>query len=192
MSVEVAVRRSVALLFLLCASSSFGQKYVGSSADSTSVESADVGEIDDLTLVTSDGHSIKAPKISAQVAFDRPIFSPDARRVIWAALVPFSGTSYPIPTALVIFRGNKIERVIREDQCIFQVMFAEHGSAIAYYTSALHFDLGKTAHLRRLSDGKEIGRYEIPGGAPDTINEEKDAALKSAPQWVRDINRIDL
>jgi len=146
-----------------------------------------VGHIEHVTLTTIDGTSVEAPKIKRQVAFGRTEISPDQHRVIWQALEPNSGTSYPIPTALVVFGANRIERVIREDQCIFRPMFAKNGSAVADITAALHGDTGGWAHLRRLSDGKQIATYLVPNNRDDDYT-DYDAAVRKAPGWVTDLH----
>jgi len=178
------------ILFLLPVASCCAQQYVGSSADSYRIEDADVGRIKRLMLTLADGSTVDAPRIANQTAFDRPVFSPDRRRVAWGALEPGCCTSYPIPTALVIFEANRIVRVIREDQCIFKPVFERGGSAIAYITAALHGDSGGRAHLRRLSDGKEIGKYIVPNTVGDDDSEQV-AALRRAPKWVKEIHAFD-
>jgi hypothetical protein len=180
----------VLLLLLLPVANCFAQRYVGSSADSARIEDADVGRIERLTLTLADGSSVEAPRIAKQTAFDRPVFSPDRRRAAWGALEPSCCTSYPIPTSLVVFRANRIERVIVEDQCIFKPVFVLGGSAIAYITAALHGDSGGRAHLRRLSDGKEIGKYIVPNVVGDDDSEQV-TALRRAPKWVKEIHAFD-
>jgi len=178
----------IALVTCLSVSTScFAQQYVRSSTDSVRIEDANVGEISSLQLVTTDGVTVKAPKVKDQAAFGLAAISPDGRRVIWQALEPTSGVSYPVPTALVVFRANRIERVIREDQCIFRPMFAKNGSAVAYITAALHGDTGGWAHLRRLSDGKQIATYLVPNNRGDDYT-DYDAAVRKAPGWVTDLH----
>jgi len=171
------------ILFLSPVATCCAQQYVGSSADSARIEEADVGEIERLTLTLADGSSVEAPKIAKQTAFDRPVFSPDGSRVAWGALEPNCCTSYPVPAALVVFKANRIERVITEEQCIFKPVFVRDGLAIAYFTAALHGDSGGLAHLRRLSDGKEIGKYIVPNDGSEQV-----AALRRAPKWVKEIH----
>lgn len=90
----------------------------------------------------------------------------------------------------MIFEANRIERVIREDQCIFKPVFVRGGSAIAYITAALHGDSGGQAHLRRLSNGREIGKYIVPNTVGDDDSEQV-AALQRAPKWVKEIHAFD-
>ena len=144
-----------------------------------------------LSLLKADGRKVEAPKLGDQVGFQNVGFSSDGRRAGWLALSPPAGTSYPVPTALVIFRNDRVERVIREDQCIFRWTFKRRNTAVAYRIAMLHFSDWYAVLLRDIRSGRVLARYDIPdsndapNGAPDSNSAARRKAIAEAPEWAR-------
>lgn len=101
--------------------------------------------------------------------------------------MPTAAASYPIPMKLVIFKGDKIERVIDEQECVFGWTFRNNGAEIAYDLDTLHFSSGKNATLRDVVSGKRLASY----GLQRVDGEIPAAALKQAPPWVQEIPDIE-
>lgn len=177
----------IALLLAFCSNAEGAQIY-----SDTSPRNGDFDRLvgtPTLSVMRSDGKSMRAPKLSKQIAFDSPRVSPDGKRVGWLTLMPNCCTSYPVPMALVILKGDKIERVIKEDQCIFEWTFERGGSAVAYWSSALHGTDYKAFVLRDIRSGKVLDRYTIPESElVDPTGEAKRAdAVDAAPSWVKEV-----
>ena len=101
--------------------------------------------------------------------------------------MPNDSTSYPIPLKLVIFKGDKIERVIDDGIGVFGWTFEKNGAEVAYYRDTLYFSTGKGAVLRDIASGKQLatfGLHRVDGEIPATT-------LERAPLWVRQIPRIE-
>ena len=106
-----------------------------------------VSGIPHLSIWKVNGEVLTAPLLPDQVAYSDVKMSPDRQRIGWLALTPSKGTSYPIPTRLVIFKGDKIERVIDGEACVFGWTFRNCGAEVAYFLETLHFSTGKKAVL---------------------------------------------
>lgn len=139
-----------------------------------------------LQIRRENGSVLAAPRLRDQVAYSDVKFSPDRRRVGWVVLMPSNSTIYPIPTMLVIFRGDKIERVIEDESCVSGWTFQNDGRDVAYEVETPHFSSGKVARLREIHSGKLLATYglqRVEGEIPAEV-------LELAPRWVREIPNI--
>ena len=150
----------------------------------------DLGGLEGTSILyvrKENGSVLTAPRLPSQVGFSDVQLSPDRRRVGWVALMPSTSTSYPIPMRVVIFKGDKIERVIDGESCVFGWTFQNRGKDVAYFLETLHFSSGKMAMLREVASGKLLASYglkRVDGDIPDGV-------LKHAPRWVREIPNIE-
>ena len=101
--------------------------------------------------------------------------------------MPNCCTSYPVPLKLVIFKGDKIERVIDGDSGVFSWTFENSDKEVAYVEDTLHFSTGKRATLRDIASGKQIATFgleRVDGEIPASV-------LAHAPGWVQQIPHIE-
>lgn len=145
-----------------------------------------------LSITDRDRNVIDAPMIENQVAFAGVRISDDHRRVGWLSLEPNCCTSYPVPKRLVIFHTGKIETVISEEQCIFEWTFVRHGTAVAYWISALHGTDIKRFFLRDIASRRLLAEYFMPSSETWEGGSEKQRseAITQAPKWVKRVPRF--
>lgn len=148
---------------------------------------SDIGGVPRLSILKTDGSAVAAPRFRGQVGFSGVHISVDGHRIGWLALMPNCCTSYPVPLKLVIFKGDKIERVIDEGIGVFDWTFENDDTRVAYVEDTLHFSTGKSAALRDIASGKEIARFgleRVDGEIPASV-------LVHAPTWVQKIPHIE-
>lgn len=150
----------------------------------------DADEPTTVALVKSDGRRIDAPRLKGQATFARVGIEQNGRRAAWILQAP-SQPGGAATLGLVIFRNDRIERVIRADDCIFGWDFARDGTAVSYETGARHFSDARFLYLRDIASGRLLARYEIPDsnggptGAPDSNLAARKRAIDEAPDWAR-------
>lgn len=132
------------------------------------------------TLIKANGETIAAPAIENQIGFDSVQFSADHTRVAWSVLRKNDCCSIPI--AFVVFKDDRIERVITEGTCLPKWAFRNGGSRIAYLAETCHFSWGPWFGLVDLASGKLVKRYSFRYSPDDDASFE--FLPKDAPAWV--------
>jgi hypothetical protein len=88
----------------------------------------------------------------------------DKRTVGWSVLVENCCTSYPIPTAVALYRNGK-KTLIPSDQMIWQWHFLDRGNRVAVLSGPVHGSPAK-AVLYDAHDGKVLTSRNGEGPAP--------------------------
>ena len=171
--------RAAYLVFLLCLWSLPGvaQEYVGVEPEGFTLDLGPV-QSTDLTLRKSDGQVIAAPWLDEQLGFESVQISPDHRRVGWIVLK--KNVCCADPVGLVIFTGDRIERVL--DQCITRWMFGSAGSVITYWTEPCHNASAAQFIMMDTATGQWIAHYEFDY---QILNDTDGELPADAPDWVR-------
>ena len=112
-----------------------------------------------LTITRTNGQESEAPRILAQVGFEKPAIAPDKSHVGWLALHPGCCTSYPIPLTLVIQGTDGRLRRFSGSQAIFGWCFTPDARSVAYRQEAPHGPTAQTFELRSISSGRLIRRF---------------------------------
>ncbi|MFZ6743413.1 hypothetical protein ACO0LC_09320 [Undibacterium sp. JH2W] len=157
--------------------------------DSAFYQAASISEdLSQLTIVSKSG-KFRAPLTEdEQQAFEQPRISGSGLTVAWLAATKNCCTSYPLPTALVIFRKGKVIRRFQEAPPIWGWSFARGDTAVAYRQSYPHGVSPIFYKLRRISDGKLLATFTCH----PKYNEANEAiegfqATGTVPTWVKGI-----
>jgi hypothetical protein len=120
-------------------------------------------EVSPVPLANTDG---------MQVSVEAPVIAEDGRSVGWLVNFPNCCTSDPIPLVLVIYRNGQILRRIRPSvlQALFEGVFVDGGSRVAYYSDTMHGGWGRRCELREVASGKLLDEW-YPGKS------------KTLPKW---------
>jgi len=167
MQIRVAV-----LVLLLCPVIAFGNGY----------KAAEISEDQSsLILTSSDGSQFAAPRFAEQVAYGRPLISPDGKSVGWLALYPNCCTSYPIPLKLVVLDASRnLHTFDGIKLAIFNWCFLPNSNSVVYSQTVVHGSDFQHFEWRAVSDRRLLGKYDYPDDEAENA-----AARKRAPAWVR-------
>ena len=100
-----------------------------------------------------------------QVGCDHVSVAVDGRTAGWSVLVENCCTSYPIPTAVVLYRNGK-KTVITTGQMISQWRFVGRGERVAVLSGPVH-GYASEALLVDRSSGKRLQSWNGQGTVPD-------------------------
>jgi hypothetical protein len=141
---------------------------------------------DSTTLTIQSRHgAIKAPySLPDQQGFRDATISSDGQMVGWLAETANCCTSYPLPTALVIYRNGMIIRTFEDTPPIFDWTFVPAQRAVAYRQQWAHGASPGLYSLHRIADGKQLGEFTCfpKDQFPDLP--EHDATDEPVPDWV--------
>jgi hypothetical protein len=136
-----------------------------------------------------DGSSIPLPQFRYQVELSAPKVSDDGKRVGWLVHLPNCCTSYPIPVLLVVFKDGRVERVTEDGPAISDWTFVDKGTAVSYWTGALHSTNYRSFYLRDIRTNRLLATYDYPDSYTSPDGEAKRAAaVAAAPSWVKAIS----
>ena len=133
-------------------------------AGAQTVARAYVSEDKKVHVIDSSGVEREFAPGPQQVGYDNVAIAPDHRAVGWTVLVENCCTSYPVPTSLVLYRGNK-RTVISPGQMIWEWYFAGGSDRVAVLSGPVH---GRAARAQLFStqNGKLLGSWNGKGDAP--------------------------
>lgn len=144
----------------------------------------DITLSDDMSKLTfsQNGKVIAAPLTRPeQVGFISPAASVDGKTIGWLALTLNCCTSYPLPTALVLYRNGKVSTVLGEGQPIWRWVFTQDGTIVSFVTHPPHGAYEVNYFRHQVIGGKRTARYRCD---PERA---EDATGKSAPKWIKPI-----
>jgi hypothetical protein len=127
------------------------------------------------SLITQDGAKTIAPQVDEQVGFKSVQISSDHKRVGWVART----TDAAFPSKLIIFKGNKIERVI-DELCIDKWAFRHGGSQVIYAAEACHYFSGISITLVDVASGRQLAGFVVERD----VETDEPLNLKQLPRWV--------
>lgn len=131
--------------------------------------------------IVAHGHRIPAPRTEPdQQGSGQAKVSPDGRTVGWVAETGNCCTSYPLPTALVLYRHGKIVRRIPMVPPIFDWAFGPGPDEVVTQQEFPHGPEYLTFTRLRISDGRKIAEYTCNQDAPDP---------EPRPGWSRIVDR---
>jgi hypothetical protein len=126
----------------------------------------DVDSTGQLRILLANGHVIRPPKDSDQVAFEQVALSTDHRIVGWVGLYPNCCTSYPIPLRLVLLRAGGGRTVISNASPIWQWAFAPDGRSVVIRQAPVHGAAPQYYELRDSQTGRLIATAEADSTSP--------------------------
>lgn len=100
-----------------------------------------------------------------QVGCEHIIVADDGHTVGWSVLVENGGTSYPITTAVVVYRDGK-KNVISSDQMIWEWRFLDKGKQVAVLSGPVHGG-ATAANLHEAHSGKVLAIWDGKGAPPE-------------------------
>jgi hypothetical protein len=104
------------------------------------------------------------PAEQQQVGCESVSVAPDKRTIGWSVLVENCCTSYPIATAIVLYRDGR-KRVIYSDQMIYEWHFRDHGDRVSVLSGPTH-GYAAQANLYETRSGKLVASWDGKGPAP--------------------------
>jgi hypothetical protein len=134
------------------------------------------------TLAKTNGRKITAPAIKGQTGFRDVQISDDHTRAGWLALK--KNVCCSIPFAIVVFRHDRIERVITEETCLPRWTFRDGGARIAYRAETCHFSSGPWFGLIDVATGKTLAEFGFESAEENGWGTE---LPDDAPAWVREL-----
>jgi hypothetical protein len=135
---------------------------------------AAVGQLVSRAFIAADGkvhlsyanHNAKViPPEPQQITCEGVSVAEDQRTIGWLVLVDNCCTSYPIPTAVVLYRDDK-KTVISTGQMIYEWHFVDRGQRIAVLSGPVH-GRAATAGLYNARSGRLLAAWDGKGAAPD-------------------------
>jgi hypothetical protein len=114
--------------------------------------------------VYANGATKTVPPEQHQVGYENILVAGDERTVGWSVLVENCCTSYPIPTAIVLYRDGK-KTIISPPQMIYQWRFIGRGDRIAVLFGPVHGGAAG-ANLYDARSGKLAASWGGNGAAP--------------------------
>jgi hypothetical protein len=135
------------------------------------VKSGSCGKDGYAHLAFADGKTKTARPQPQQVGCEDISVASDGHTVGWSVLVENCCTSYPIATAVVIYKDRKTV-VISPEQMVWKWHFVEEGAAVAVLSGPVH---GQAAIARLYScrTGKETASWSGTGEAPKWADDWK-------------------
>ena len=133
-----------------------------------------------LHIVLSSGKEVLPRKADGQVSFGDPVISADHRTVAWLALYPDPTPGYdypldPIPSALVIFRSDRVLHTFSTGQIFWDWEFQDGDKRVAYSAGPMHGGAAECV-LRDVDSGNIVARWSVrSGGEP--------------PEWAQNLRR---
>jgi hypothetical protein len=138
------------------------------------------GDQTSLSITTSDGTEIAAPKYTDQVGFTAPQISADGKYVGWLALYPNCCTSYPIPLSLVVLdESQRLHSFDGDKLAVFAWCFLPRSAEVAFTQTTVHGSNFQHFEKHAIVDERLIAEYEYPHE-----DDENARARKRAPKWV--------
>jgi len=121
-----------------------------------------------MHVITDDGHDVVAPVQKDQVGCKSPTISDDRSEAGWLIDSDFCCTSYPISTALVVFRLGRPIRRFEGGRAIMEWHFVVRGKQVAFRTDFLHGNSAPHYELRDVETGRLVAQWdgEITSKAP--------------------------
>lgn len=129
------------------------------------VSRAFVGEDGKAHVVYANGAAKTIPPEQKQVGCEHISVAGDKRTVGWSVLVENCCTSYPIPTAVVVYRNRK-KTIISTGQMIWKWHFIGRGDRVAVLSGPVH-GWAAEAILYDVRSGKVLASWNGPGTAPE-------------------------
>jgi hypothetical protein len=146
--------------------------------------SVEAGAERNTLAITTKSGVIQAPSTEEdQQSFSNPAVSQDGRTVGWLAEVGNCCTSYPLPLALVIFKGGKVAYRFHETTAIWRWSFLAGGSEVGYQWTWPH-GFVPTYYVRRsLKTGAVLSEFVCE------IDDVKGEYIvpKDVPAWVHKV-----
>lgn len=133
-------------------------------ATAQAVTRAYVGKDGNAHVVFSNARDTIVPPEPNQVGCTEPEIAKDKRTVAWAVLVENCCTSYPVATALVVFRDRK-KVVLSTGQMVYEWRFVDGGTRLAVLSGPVHGSAA-AAYLYEASNGNLADRWDGRGKAP--------------------------
>ena len=135
------------------------------------------------------GKNMLAPMTEAeQQGFSQVQLSSDGKKVGWLALTRNCCTSYPLPTALLIFSHGKVVQRFTLAPPIWQWQFMPDNKTVAYQQAYPHGLSPIVYTLARIADGKPLATFSC---LPDETKTGPDAPYYKMsgpiPGWVKKI-----
>lgn len=134
------------------------------------------------TLIKVGGKKITAPAVEEETGYQDVQFSADRKRAGWIVRKKLFCCSAPL--GIVIFKGDRIERVI-DETCLRGWMFRDGGSRIAYEAEPCHLSSGPFFVLLDVATGKRLDHYSIDF-IRDDVEWDRVTLPHDAPAWVSD------
>ena len=124
-----------------------------------------------MRVITDDGRDTTVPKEKDQVGCKSPTISVDRSEAGWLIDSDFCCTSYPISTAIVVFRPGKPIRRFEGGMAIMEWHFVARGKQVAFRTDFLHGDSAPHYELHDVETGRLVAKWdgEITSSAPRWI-----------------------
>jgi len=129
------------------------------------VSRAYVGEDGKAHVVYANGAAKTVPPEQRQVGCGDISVAEDKRTVGWSVLVENCCTSYPIPTAVVVYRNRK-KTIIATGQMIWQWHFMGRGDRVAALSGPVH-GWAAEAILYDVRSRKVLASWNGTGTAPE-------------------------
>ena len=146
-------------------------------------ESAALDAHGNLTIRTSNGHSITVRKTGDQTSFESVTVASSRQAVGAEAMFRNCCTSYDIPLQLVIYADGRVHRFKGIGLPIFEWRLSDDGAQVAYGQEPVHF--GCATHYERRDIRTERLLDSIDVEQPCGQNPEPKAV--TLPQWVADL-----
>ena len=111
-----------------------------------------------MHIITGEGREVLAPEQKDQVGCKSPMISDDGSDAGWLIDSDFCCTSYPISTALVVYRPGKPIRRFEGGMAIMGWHFVARGKQVAFYTDFLHGSSAPHYELRDVETGRLVAK----------------------------------
>ena len=112
-----------------------------------------------------------------QVGCQDIVVTADGRTVGWSVLVENCCTSYPIPTSIVVYSGNR-RTIISVGQMVWEWRFIDAGKRVAVLSGPVHGEAAE-ANLYDAHSGKTVATWGGEGTAPDWAADWKQQFAKA-------------
>ncbi len=124
-----------------------------------------------LAIYYSDGKKAQPPKQKDQVGVSSAAVAEDKQTVGYLVQYENSGTSYPVPLSLVLYKSGKILQRFNNGRPISEWYFWSAGTDVAIHTTAVHG-----------AEGHHFALYDVGNGR--LIDEWTGLPNEKAPKWV--------
>ncbi|HXY02991.1 MAG TPA: hypothetical protein VEI49_05395 [Terriglobales bacterium] len=120
----------------------------------------DIDSAGKIHIFDSAGHETMPPPDKDQVSCSSAKIAEDKHTVGWLGEYPNDSNSYPLPLALVIYRGGKVIHEFGPGQSIWDWQFLKAGAEVAFWIGPTHGDFVPHFELHDVRSGKVLAQWD--------------------------------